>query len=110
MNVYFIQCLDENRFIKVGMTRNVEKRLETLQIGNPYELKILAVIPCTSDKRARRTEREVHKYFDHLRVRGEWFESSLEISKLNDFYIETKDKAKANAARKAVKAKLKVAK
>ena len=89
MNVYFIKCEDDNGYIKVGHTKDVDKRLETLQIGSPYTLKVIAVLPCTSNERAKDTEARIHRYFSHLRIRGEWFDSSLDISKLNDFYINT---------------------
>lgn len=66
--VYFIQC--NNGPIKVGWTEKPpEYRLTNLQSCNPYELTLLGVIP----KASLDVEAQLHRYFDHLRIRREWF-------------------------------------
>jgi hypothetical protein len=66
--IYFIQDVD-NRAIKIGWTKQTtDKRLETLQNGNPSELKILVVI-----SGGRVMEKQFHWRFEHLKIRNEWF-------------------------------------
>jgi hypothetical protein len=63
---YFILC-QECGYIKIGKTTNIEKRLDALQTGNPFKLKIVLIIK--GDK-----EKELHKLFNQYRVDGgEWF-------------------------------------
>ena len=63
-----------NGMIKIGKSRNPERREKTLQSEAPsVEMRI--AVPTESD-----FENDLHVEFDHLRRRGEWFEmSSLEI-------------------------------
>jgi hypothetical protein len=63
-----------NGMIKIGKSRNPERREKTLQSEAPsVEMRI--AVPTESD-----FESELHGEFDHLRRRGEWFEfSSSEI-------------------------------
>ena len=73
MFVYLIKCINKDGFIKIGVARNVQSRLETMQTGCPYELKILASIKCMSKGQAYGIERSLHYLFGRDRVRGEWF-------------------------------------
>ncbi len=72
--IYFIQegC---DGAIKIGRCRcDPLVRLRELQIGNPAPLDLLAVIRDGSF-----TEDDLHKRFEHLRVRGEWFRPDVEL-------------------------------
>lgn len=64
--VYFVEIPDGP--IKVGIAKNVKKRLETIRTHCPYEIRLLAAIP---GGRAR--ERELHAALSDYRMRGEWF-------------------------------------
>lgn len=59
---------------KIGMTKkqSVEKRISSLQTGNPYPLDIVDYFSASS----RKTEKTLHLYFDSKRKTGEWFELS----------------------------------
>ena len=63
--------------VKIGIACNPYARVKTLQTGNPYKLKVLAVI-----KHAANIEGDIHKRLAHLHVRGEWFEYTEEIDEL----------------------------
>ena len=54
--------------VRVGYTRNVKKRLASLQTGSPERLLLVSV-------RAgdRALEREVHERWTEHRIRGDWF-------------------------------------
>lgn len=78
--IYFIQC-GKNGPIKIGSSDEPDKRMEQLQVGCPYELKMLWKYRENGDNTADYETREVdiHKKFQHERVRGEWFHPSRDL-------------------------------
>lgn len=85
--VYFIQS-GENGPIKIGVARNIEKRIEDLQIGNPCELHLLCTMPCDSKNHAFFRERQLHKIFSKQRIRGEWFENNIKFKNLSENFSD----------------------
>lgn len=81
MNVYIIRAGNRGS-IKVGVAGNVERRIAVLQTGNPFELKIMATIPCGSYAKAYETESRIHKIFKRQRIRGEWFQGNIEFKRI----------------------------
>jgi hypothetical protein len=71
--VYFIG--GEAGPVKIGSTRNVGKRLATLQIGSPVRLSILATV----SGQGSTLECIYHTKFKAHRLLGEWFERCPEI-------------------------------
>lgn len=73
--VYFILDSYSNS-VKIGYStiKGLKKRVENLQIGTPYELKLLGIV--WGDKKI---EKELHKKFKHSRIRGEWFHYTQEL-------------------------------
>jgi hypothetical protein len=71
MFIYFIQIAEDGP-IKIGRTRDVKKRLYTLQTGHHKELR---VVHMESPPRGEslRVEQKYHALFKNLRIRGEWF-------------------------------------
>ena len=65
--VYVILCVD---FVKIGIAVKPESRLGNMQVGCPYELKMLAKYPSNN---ARHDERRLHKLLHSFHARGEWF-------------------------------------
>lgn len=66
--IYFIECVG-TPFVKVGFaTSNADFRLKDLQVGNPLELRLVAVIAGS-----RSDEKAIHRTLRHFRQRGEWF-------------------------------------
>lgn len=76
--------------IKIGTARDPEQRLKELQACCPFPLVFLHVVPGGG----RKLERSLHKRFKHLRLHGEWFETSEELTR----YVAD---AKAAAEREA---------
>nr|WP_263858290.1 GIY-YIG nuclease family protein [Waterburya agarophytonicola] len=76
--VYFIFNID-SKAIKIGMAKNVEKRLKSLQTSNPIILELLHTIHLDSVEDAQKLEYVLHQKFSHLRMNGEWFEASEEL-------------------------------
>ena len=84
MNIYFIRC-GKKGAIKIGVARCVEKRIRSLQCANPYQLHLLAHIKCASTKEALAKEKMLHKMFESQRIRGEWFQGNIKLSRVKEF-------------------------
>ena len=70
--VYYI--LDEkSEAIKIGKANNIEDRLSTLQTGNANSLELIGYVKCKSEDDSLLQESILHKKFNHLHIRGEWF-------------------------------------
>jgi hypothetical protein len=65
--LYFIQA-ESGGPIKIGIARDPERRLATLQTGNPEPLVIRRQIRCSADM-----ERRLHALFRSAHIQGEWF-------------------------------------
>ena len=66
-----VYCVESEGFYKIGVTSyGMRKRLQSIQTGNPFEVKILWV------KRTNNTgkyERMIHNQIKDNHVRGEWY-------------------------------------
>lgn len=62
---YFIQAGDDG-LIKIGRTRNVQGRLETLRCGSPLPLAVIGIVYAD-------IEAQLHESFRAFRSHGEWF-------------------------------------
>lgn len=66
--IYFVTC-DVTEFpIKIGMSSDLAERMRDIRTSLPYEPVLLASFAGTS-----RNESAIHKQFEQLRIRGEWF-------------------------------------
>lgn len=70
--VYFIQS-DENQYIKIGHTADLNKRKSQLQTGSAGKLSYIGTILFPSEERAIQVEESIHKSFSTIRLHGEWF-------------------------------------
>ena len=73
MYVYAIRNKHTGR-IKLGISENPERRLKELQIGNDCELELLAYREAAN---RFKDEKAIHNRHQHLRVRGEWFDTPV---------------------------------
>ena len=73
MYVYAIRNKHTGR-IKLGISENPERRLKELQIGNDCELELLAYREAAN---RFKDEKAIHDRNQHLRVRGEWFDTPV---------------------------------
>lgn len=64
--------------IKIGITRDMGKRLGSLRIGSPVPLYVVKTIECDTELKARRVERDLHKHYETHRSHGEWFRLTAE--------------------------------
>ena len=68
--VYLISDLN-NYTYKIGISKNPENRIKSLQTGNDNKLKIVHKILCEN---FNDVELALHNKYQFLRVNGEWFE------------------------------------
>ena len=76
--VYFILNYD-SKAVKIGIAKNVQRRIDSIQTSSPSELELLGKIKAKSDSKARELEKSLHKTFDKYHIRGEWFKANVEL-------------------------------
>lgn len=69
--VYFIAC---GPFIKIGITNDLVRRLQSLEAQCPYPLTVLGVIAGS-----RRLEKALHLMFVEDKHRSEWFRATKQL-------------------------------
>jgi hypothetical protein len=67
---------DDRGRVKIGIASDVTKRINTLQIGQPIKLKLLACF-AVPPAQAKTIERRAHRAFAEHRMSGEWFAVSF---------------------------------
>lgn len=81
--IYFAEAKDLN-LIKIGYSKDPEKRLILLNSNSPVKIKLLKSV-----KGEKIYEWKIHQKFNNLRVKGEWFKNCKEltdfINKICDF-------------------------
>jgi hypothetical protein len=70
-HTYIIEMAGQG-LVKIGKASDVWKRIDQLQVGNPFKLELVEWL--LGD-----VEAELHREFDVVRVRGEWFRYTPEI-------------------------------
>lgn len=68
---YFIEAVGMN-MVKIGFARDPQKRLQQIQTGCPFELKIIATMKGDFEK-------WLHEAFKGDAIRGEWFRLSADV-------------------------------
>lgn len=76
-SVYFITEVPFSGKIKIGRSKNIRRRCQQLQVGNPNKLAVLHHIT-TNDNIA--LEKQLHAEFHRYHIRGEWFAISQETA------------------------------
>ena len=64
----------EYQFVKIGYTKNINKRLSQLQVSSPVKLELLHLIDGSAT-----LEKKLHVLFKDLRTSGEWFKFDASI-------------------------------
>jgi Meiotically up-regulated gene 113 len=75
-SIYFFQINGSDGPIKIGHSRDVDKRLSNIRMGSPYRLEMLASLYIDN---APAIERQLHIRFGASHIRGEWFACSQEL-------------------------------
>jgi Meiotically Up-regulated Gene 113 (MUG113) protein len=86
--VYFIQCGDVAGPVKIGISGDVQQRLDGIQSHNPHVCRLLGTMAG-----GRLMEEALHRRFSHSRIRGEWFYPNPFVLKfvrdLRDWFVVT---------------------
>lgn len=69
----YVYIMEAGEFVKIGVAKCPDKRLEQMQTGNPFAIKILALLPFSSPRQAYAEESRIHKFLRSHHFRGEWF-------------------------------------
>ena len=77
MFIYVISAEDGTGYQKIGFSQNVEKRLSSIQTGNPTRLKVHYTQEVPKEK-VRLLEKKIHQTIKHNKVSGEWFDLTPE--------------------------------
>lgn len=66
--------------VKFGITTGtIDKRLSSLQTGNPNKLVVLSILIFSSEEIARMCEKLIHYNLSSHRMEGEWFSLNEEV-------------------------------
>jgi len=65
--IYFVR-MENMGPIKIGFTKNVRKRLYSLNTSTPFPLQLLLSYPADEEE-----EEEIHDGLREIRLNGEWF-------------------------------------
>ncbi|MBV9385782.1 MAG: GIY-YIG nuclease family protein [Chroococcidiopsidaceae cyanobacterium CP_BM_ER_R8_30] len=76
--IYFVLNADSNA-IKIGMAKDLDQRLKSLQTSSPARLQLIKVVQLANVKEAAECETKLHRKFAHLRLSGEWFKAEKEL-------------------------------
>lgn len=68
--VYFLHAPAVN-LVKIGTSFDPERRLQEVRLISPVEVRLIGVI-----RGDYKTEGDLHKRFEGLRARGEWFHAT----------------------------------
>jgi predicted GIY-YIG superfamily endonuclease len=79
--VYLIEVRDSGLF-KIGVTKNIEKRLSQLQTSNPYEFNLKNFFVTAQH---RQLENLLHKKFQLNRYKREWFKLNSDVIEVERF-------------------------
>lgn len=79
-NLYIIQS-NNNGLIKIGRSKNPQKRLKQLQTGNPNKLKLIYTFEGEGWR-----EKIIHERLSYYRLEGEWFDYDCVGSIPDDLY------------------------
>lgn len=95
--IYFISSKSptESKCVKIGTSTDPVKRLNELQTGNPYKLKLLGVLPGSF-----MTEKALHEAFSDYKLEGEWFKFK---GRLKDSIMALSDTGRKHIEVKTVK-------
>lgn len=101
---YQVYVIASDSMVKVGFTGDVERRLKTLQIGNPLPLSVQYLSEPTTKSAAYRIEQHAHSTLWPYAIHGEWFRCPVgvavgAIQNQTLAYIQTQTPAPSHVSR-----------
>jgi len=86
--LYVMQC---KNYYKFGISNNLWVRQKEMQIGNPFEIKIVVYF-LYKERDARYIERAIHNFLKSSKVHGEWFKNNKKVKQYVEHLIFLKEK------------------
>lgn len=95
-NTLYIIQYGKEKYYKIGITNNINKRLSNLQCGSPKKLSIYKQFTIRNRKELEKIERILHSYFNKTahKMGGEWYfltHYDLQQLKYIENYLELKN-------------------
>lgn len=84
MYIYIISS--EENIVKIGISKNPEKRIKSLQTGHPKQLKIQYINEIDEENKFN-IEKIIHKILKHKKIKNEWFNISIDEAKMMIEYV-----------------------
>lgn len=73
-SIIYAAQMGEGGPVKIGKTKDLDARIQSLQTGSPHEIMILVFVVAPDE-----IEKQLHAYLDEFRMNGEWFKPSKEV-------------------------------
>lgn len=87
MSSYIYIIGSDNPPYKIGISKDPQQRLKSIQTGHPHQLQILELRE-TDSKKTKLLESVIHKHLNRYRMKGEWFDIPLKEAILHvDFAL-----------------------
>ncbi len=67
-------------YVKVGMSTNVEKRMQTLNTGGPLDVRLIWTSREMLIENTRHLESRIHNRLSQYHTKGEWFQCKLPVA------------------------------
>lgn len=85
----FIYIIESANLYKIGFARNLDGRINVIKTSSPHEVKLIYLIPLTSEIEHKKVENALHKMFESSHIKGEWFNLSMgDIAKIRSLSIQ----------------------
>lgn len=94
-NVYIIGCRN-TLYYKIGLARDVSKRLADLQVSCPHQLYLVKSVSKANIKTARKLEHWIQWKLNKFSIHGEWFELNNDYLNKVEEYLFASDRNLAN--------------
>ena len=75
----YIYVITADKHTKIGITNSIKRRMETMQVCNPYKINLILAKKINS---AEFIEKKIHKEYAEFNILGEWF--ILSDKQIND--------------------------
>lgn len=82
MTTHYCYVISANKFVKIGYTRDIPSRMESIQTGCPFQVKLIICFSYLTEAAAREQEKSLHFRFKPFHIHGEWFKKHHVIKHL----------------------------
>jgi hypothetical protein len=89
--IYVIETDSDPKYYKIGYAQDPNRRISELQVGCPFDLKVVTTVPGDIEGLSpREFERMIHGYLAEHKARGEWFHASDYVEGVVEVLVDGK--------------------